>query len=244
MIRRWLGLVVLLATLVSALASVRADEAAWIELMPGKNLDAWREPRGDWLIVAQAAKDPKDAKRLVWKKGEGMAVNGEKGSTVSLVSKQEFGDVEAHVEFMIPSRSNSGVYFMGRYEVQIYDSFGVAKDAYPGIECGGIYPRWINNHEHEGHSPRVNASLPPGQWQTFDVVFRAPRFDAAGKKTASARFVKVLHNGKLVHENVEVHGPTRAAVFSNEKPTGPLLLQGDHGPIAYRNVRVRPLPAK
>jgi hypothetical protein len=87
----------------------------------------------------------------------------------------------------------------------------------------------------------VNASLPPGQWQTFDVVFRAPRFDASGKKTRSARFVKVAHNGKLIHENVEVTGPTRAATYNDEKPTGPLMLQGDHGPVAYRNVRVRPL---
>ena len=77
---------------------------------------------------------------------------------------------------------------------------GVLKDKYPGSECGGIYPRWLNNHEAEGHSPRVNASLPPGQWQTFDVVFRAPRFDTAGKKIRNGKFVKVVHNGKVIHE--------------------------------------------
>ena len=80
-----------------------------------------------------------------------------------------------------------------------------------------------------------------GKWQTFDVIFRAPRFGPDGEKTANARFVKVLHNGVLVHENVEVTGPTRAAAYSDEKPAGPLMLQGDHGPVAYRNVRVRPL---
>jgi hypothetical protein len=213
----------------------------WIELLPGRDLAAWRPPRGEWNVAAKVAMDSQDPQRLTWQSGADTAVNGPKGRTVNLVSARELGDIEAHVEFMIPRQSNSGVYFMARYEVQVYDSFGVAKDKYPGIECGGIYPRWVG-HEIEGHSPRVNASLPPGQWQTFDVVFRAPRFDAAGKKVGNAVFVKVVHNGKLIHENVEVTGPTRGALYEDEKPTGPLMLQGDHGPVAYRSVRVRPLP--
>jgi hypothetical protein len=140
----------------------------------------------------------------------------------------------------LPKGSNSGVYFQGRYEVQVYDSFGVQKDKYPGIECGGIYPRWIDGKEVGGNSPRVNASRPAGEWQSFDVIFRAPRFGPDGKKTANAQFVKVFHNGVLIHENVEVTGPTRAAVFPDEKPSGPLMIQGDHGPIAYRNVWLVP----
>jgi len=130
---------------------------------------------------------------------------------------------------------------MGRYEVQVYDSFGVEKDKYPGIECGGIYPRWINEKNVEGHSPRVNASKPPGQWQTFDLTFRAPRFDASGKKIANAKFVKVRHNGKVIHENVELNGVTRGAISETEAATGPLRLQGDHGPVAYRNIKIKPL---
>ncbi|MCZ7637199.1 MAG: DUF1080 domain-containing protein [Verrucomicrobia bacterium] len=85
---------------------------------------------------------------------------------------------------------------------------------------------------------------PPGEWQTFDITFTAPRFDATGRKTAPARFVQVRHNGRLIHENVALTGPTRAAVWESErdeKPTGPLMLQGDHGPVAYRNLRLRPL---
>ena len=108
-----------------------------------------------------------------------------------------------------------------------------------------IYPRWTPaRNEFEGHSPRVNASKPPGEWQAFDVVFRAPRFDADGKKTENAKFVKVAHNGQVVHENVEVTGPTRAAAFDDEKPAGPLLLQGDHGPVAYRNIRIKKVELK
>jgi hypothetical protein len=80
--------------------------------------------------------------------------------------------------------------------------------------------------------------LPPGQWQSFDVTFRAPRFDASGNKVANALFEKVIHNGVVVHENAEVTGSTRAAAYKDEKSTGPLMLQGDHGPVAYRNIWV------
>jgi hypothetical protein len=218
----------------------RADDQGWSVLLPATDFSVWRAPQGTWIMASKVAKDPKDDKKLAWQPGAEAAVNGPTGRTVNLVSVQEFGDVEARIEFMIPSKSNSGVYFMGRYEVQIYDSHGVEKDKYPGIECGGIYPRWVG-HEIEGHSPRVNASLPPGQWQTFDVIFRAPRFDATGKKIAHARFVKVVHNGQVIHENVDVTGPTRASLYNDEKATGPLLLQGDHGPVSYRSVRLRPL---
>jgi sugar phosphate isomerase/epimerase len=147
---------------------------------------------------------------------------------------------------MIPKGSNSGVYFMGRYEIQVYDSYGVEKGQYPGIECGGIYERWDNNRNpkgFEGHSPRVNASRAPGQWQTFDVIFRAPRFDKNGRKISNARFEKIVHNGVVVHEDVELTGPTRAGTYNDEKPTGPLMLQGDHGPVAYRNIWLEPAGA-
>jgi hypothetical protein len=142
---------------------------------------------------------------------------------------------------MISKESNSGVYFMGRYEVQVYDSHGVAKDQYPGIECGGIYPRWIDRHEVGGRTPLVNASRPAGQWQSFDVLFRSPQFDEKGNKTANARFEKIWHNGVLIHENVELDGPTRAAMSGDEQSTGPIMLQGDHGPVAFRNVWIAEL---
>ena len=127
---------------------------------------------------------------------------------------------------------------MGRYEIQIYDSYGVGKGEYPGMECGGVYQRWINERGENGHSPRVNASKPAGEWQSFDISFRAPKFNADGKKVSNAKFLKVIHNGKVIHENIDLTGPTRAAHWDDEKPTGPIMLQGDHGPVAYRNIRV------
>jgi len=220
--------------------------ATWADLLPGPGLAGCKQPAGDWAVAAEAAADPANEKALAVRPGEGVLYNGPKGRTANLFTATDHGDAAVHLEFLVPKGSNSGVYFQGRYEIQIYDSHGVAKDKYPGIECGGIYERWDpargpGREGFEGRSPRVNASLPPGRWQTFDVVFQAPRFDASGRKTAHARFVKVYHNGHLIHENVEVTGPTRAAAFADEKPLGPLMLQGDHGPVAYRNLRVLPL---
>ena len=224
-----------------ALPGVSADKEAAVQLLNGKDLAAWQKPTGDWAVVKNVTLDAADPGRLRTSEGEGAAVNGDKGKTTHLISKDEFGDVELHIEFCVAKKSNSGVYLMGRYEVQIYDSYGIEKDQYAGIECGGIYPRWIANQNVDGHSPRLNASKPAGDWQTFDIVFRAPRFDANGNKIANAKFVRVLHNGKTVHENVELKGPTRAGLFEDEKAIGPLMLQGDHGPIAYRNIIVRKL---
>jgi sugar phosphate isomerase/epimerase len=211
--------------------------------LTGGDFSAWRAPTGQWQVVGDAFTNLQDEKSLSSKSGTGVILNGPTGKTSHLFSKAEFGDIKAHVEFMIPKGSNSGIYFMGRYEIQVYDSYGVEKDEYPGIECGGIYQRWDENRDpkgYEGHSPRVNASRPPGQWQTFDVVFRAPRFDAAGQKIANARLEKVVYNGVVIHEDVELTGPTRASAYNDEKPTGPLMLQGDHGPVAYRNIRIEP----
>lgn len=229
----------------------RPEETAYIQaittsvfLFDGEDFTGWRAPKGDWTTTEAVALDPTNPEAFTMTPGTGLMVNGVKGRTVDLISTAEFGDIELHVEFCIPKHSNSGVYLQGRYEVQVYDSFGVEKDEYPGIECGGIYPRWINEHNVDGHSPRVNASKPAGQWQSFDIVFRAPRFDANGKKVANAKFESVRHNGKLIHEGVEVGGPTRAAHWNDEKPNGPLLLQGDHGPVAYRNLRLIVLKEK
>ncbi len=208
----------------------------------GDNLSAWRGNTGQWQIVGDVFMNPQNENLLSSKPGTGVLLNGPTGRTVNLLTKKEFGDVKAHIEFIIPKGSNSGVYFMGRYEIQVFDSWRKASE-YPGIECGGIYERWDESRDpkgFEGHSPRVNASRPPGQWQSFDVIFRAPRFDENGKKVSNARFEKIVHNGVVVHEDVELTGPTRAGTYEDEKPVGPLMLQGDHGPVAYRNIWMEP----
>lgn len=217
-----------------------ADAGAKSVSLTGEDLSAWRGDTGQWRVIGGVFLNPANEKLLSVKTGT--IINGPTGRTSHLLSKAEFGDVKAHIEFMVPRESNSGVYFMGRYEIQVFDSWEKTSP-YPGIECGGIYQRWDNSRDpkgFEGHSPRVNASRPPGQWQTFDVVFRAPRFDKRGRKLSNARFETVVHNGVLIHEDIELTGPTRAGMANDEKPTGPLMLQGDHGPVAYRNIRIEP----
>lgn len=216
--------------LVSAIAAAQPN-------FNGKDLTGWRQPAGEWQVAGAVKIDSADEKKFAIEPGTGVLVNGPKGRTVNLLSTAEHSDVEAHIEFNVPKNSNSGIYFQGRYEIQVLDSWGV-KEPKSG-DCGGIYERWKDDKGYEGTPPRVNASKPPGEWQSFDVIFRAPRFDGSGRKVQNACFVKVMHNGRVVHENVEVTGPTRAATFENEAPLGPLMLQGDHGPVAYRNVRLK-----
>ena len=215
-----------------------------IKLFNGQDLTGWTTRHEDrlgnaWQSAAAVSVDPDNSRQFIITPGTGILVNGPTGKTCDIISVQEFGDCELHVEWVVPEGSNSGVYFMGEYEIQILDSYG--KDKVTFSDAGGIYARWINEQNVEGHPPRVNAALAPGQWQSFDVVFRAPRFDVTGKKIENARFVSVRHNGKLIHENVSLNGPTRGGLTGVEKPRGPIMLQGDHGPVAFRNLRVKPL---
>lgn len=204
----------------------------------GSGMNNWTKDTGAWVNVESARVSQDDDKLLRTKTGEGVIVNGPTGRTVNLFSETEHADVQLHIEFMVPKGSNSGVYLMGRYEIQVLDSWGVQKPE--SSDCGGIYQRYNEKegYGYEGTPPRVNASKEPGEWQTFDIIFEAPKFDDKGKKIANAKFVEVKHNGVIIHENVEVTGPTRSAAFQDEKPEGPLMLQGDHGPVAYRNIRL------
>jgi Domain of Unknown Function (DUF1080) len=224
----------------TAAGPVHAEgDEGWTDLSA---LDGWKQPTGKWQVVGNVVLDPKNPRMLLPKQGAGVLWNGPSGKTANLVTKQKFGDIEVHLEFMIPRRSNSGVKFEGLYEIQIYDSHGVKKPT--ASDCGGIYPRAEleprYHHIDDGIPPRVNAARPAGEWQTLDVIFLAPRFDAGGKKIANARFVKVVLNSQAVHEDVEVKTPTGHAWKDKEIPVGPLLLQADHGPVAFRGIKVRP----
>ncbi len=212
-----------------------ADE--WRNLVNGSDLGGWTHTEG-WQ-TAQDVTLADDPGRFKLQPGEGILVNGPAGKGDDIRTEAEFGDLELHVEFNVPSGSNSGVYLQGRYEIQILDSWQANPPKFS--DCGGIYQRWNDKTAtgYEGHAPAENASLPPGQWQSFDIVFKAARFDSSGRKTANARLERVVHNGKLIHEHVEVTGPTRASQFQDELPLGPLVFQGVHGPVAIRNVLVR-----
>jgi hypothetical protein len=218
--------------------------AGWQPLLNGRSLEGWRakdpaQPH-EWFTANSVGLDSADPKRLSARQEPGgVIVNGAAGKTQDWITAADHGDVELYVEWMVGKGSNSGVYLHGLYEVQVFDSHGKPAPKYS--DAGGIYHRWINEKGVGGSSPRVNASRPAGEWQSFHIWFRAPRFDDSGKKTANARFLKVLHNGTLVQENVEVDGGTRAHLPIAEAPRNPLMLQGDHGPVAYRAIWWRPL---
>lgn len=198
-----------------------------IVLFDGKSLGAWR-----------SANDP--TKPAAWKVQDGyMEVVAGAGA---VTTAQGFGDVQLHIEWMAPTppkgesqeRGNSGVFLMGRYELQVLDSY--QNPTYADGQAGALYGQY---------PPLVNASRPPGQWQSYDVVFRRPHFDAQGKVVRPARMT-VLFNGVLVQDSSELTGPTahqRRPPYEAHADALPITLQ-DHGdPVRFRNVWVRPLPA-
>jgi len=200
-----------------------------------------------WTVGSDVVVPPDSPESLQLTPGEGLllATGETKSRDANMVSKQHFGDMRLEVEFLVPQGSNSGIYVMGRYELQIKDSYG--KDKIDSHDCGAIYQRWDDRRGKgkegfEGHVPQVNACKPPGEWQSFDIDFRAPRFDKSGRKIADAVFISVKQNDVVIHTDVELSGPTRGSIFEAEAATGPILLQGNHGPIAFRKFRVQKRP--
>jgi hypothetical protein len=221
-------------------------EEGWRPLFNGRDLAGWHpqddRAKNEWMTTRGVRWErllgptrlfavPLPGDRLL---------NGPNGRTVNLVTDEKFGDLELYLEFLLAKGSNSGVYLHGLYEVQIFDSWG-SWEPMKTSDCGAIYHRWIDGQGVGGSPPSRNASRRPGQWQSFQIWFQAPRFDAAGRKVQNARFLRVLHNGLSVQENVEVEGPTRAHMPLEEAPLNPLMLQGDHGPVAFRHIYARPL---
>jgi hypothetical protein len=193
-------------------------------LLDGTSLDGWNQ------VKSSEGKTPVEVPTVAWKLVDGDAMEVVAG-TGSVVTKKKFVDFRLHLEFRTPfmpeergqGRGNSGVYLQGRYEVQVLDSYGLSGE---DNECGGIY---------KVARPRINMCAPPGQWQTYDVMFSAPRFDAAGAKTRDAR-VTVLHNGVIIHEDLVLPGPTAGGMDMDVQKPGGLFLQ-DHGnPVQYRNI--------
>lgn len=197
-------------------------------------LGNFEEPKGDWFEAGGAKLNESDGNKLTALEGDGVFINGEKGRIINLISKETFGDIQLELEFMVPKGSNSGVYLQGRYEIQILDSW---EKENPGSgDCGGIYARYDGTRTYGGIPPLANASKEPGEWQHLLIKFNAPRFNSRGEKIKNAVFKKVELNGTTVHKNVEVTGPTASSLDEKEEPFGPLMLQGDHGPVAYRKI--------
>lgn len=193
--------------------------------------------KGKKSKVAEAAVMPQP---VTFKPGKGILLNMNDGvKKDNLVSNFEHGDIELEFEVMLPKGSNSGVYLQGRYEVQLLDSWGIRHPSFSDI--GGIYRNWEKEEGkiYMGKAPLTNPAKAPGLWQKFKISFRAPRFNDAGEKISNAKFVSVELNGVKIHDNVEVPLPTGGPLENNETAMGPLMIQGDHGPVALRNIRYR-----
>lgn len=195
-----------------------------IVLFNGSSFDAW--------------KSSKTGGPVPWKiEGDAMVVQSASGN---IETKESFGDVQLHIEFRCPlpvsgksqGRGNSGIFFMGLYELQVLDSYD--NETYVNGQAGSLYKQ---------HAPLVNASRKPGEWQTYDAVFVAPRFAADGSVLSPAR-VTVFHNGVLVQHDVALRGPT---VFRGQPQYAahaarlPLALQDHKNPTAFRNIWIREL---
>lgn len=193
-----------------------------IILFDGKDLDRWESADG---------KGP-----ALWTLESGH-MTGAKGS---IRTKDAFGDIQLHVEWAEPTpaqgssqgRGNSGVFIMGKFETQVLDNYN--SPSYPDGQCGSVYGQY---------PPQVNACLPPGEWQTYDIIFHHPRFD--GDKLAEPAYVTVIQNGVLVEDHQRIEGPTghmHVAQYGKPLPDkGPLELQFHGNAVSYRNIWVRPL---
>jgi len=237
-----LSAVTVMLSLVSLAQS--ADSGQTVCPFNGKDLAGWKvreqaQNVNKWL-VGTAQVNPANPHALIGVPGGSDLVNvpavDDKGKvlqrSLDLYSEAKFGDARIEVEVMVPKGSNSGIYVMGEYEIQVLDSFGKEKEKLGMGDMGAVYGAAV---------PKLNASQAPGEWQKYEIEYRAPRFDAQGKKTETARLVKVILNGQVLHENLELPKNTPGGVTGKEAPTGPIMFQGNHGPVAYRNLKITPL---
>jgi hypothetical protein len=195
-----------------------------IVLFDGKDLSKWTNRRG--TTISDPAK---------WKVENGYVEVVP--SVGELLSKEKFGDIQLHIEWASPSvvtgssqgRGNSGVLFMERYEIQVMDCYN--NPTYADGSAGAIYGQW---------PPLVIPCRKPGEWQTYDIIFEAPKFD--GEKVVKPVYFTVFHNGVLLHNHKESMGPMvfrQVAHYTPHEPEVSLMLQAHNNPVRYRNIWVR-----
>jgi hypothetical protein len=239
-------------------------EDGWRPLFNGKDLSGWKFRNPDakkvWVVCDEVGLDRTDPARLypVGRGGfaEAVLLCGGDGRGSDIMTAESFGDYQLHIEFTVPKGSNSGVYNRGLFEIQVFDSFGKPKLGFH--DCGALYERAY---------PRENLSKPPGDWQSFDITLKGKKLSLSwnGKEVYHEQDVRYGETDreaferlnqenagkpealrvKLREENGKYtgyfgEGGTRSSLEGGDRP-GPILLQGDHGPVAYRNIVIRPL---
>jgi hypothetical protein len=240
-----------------------APQPGWRRLFNGRDLDGWklRNPNAKktWVVCDGVRLDTSNPARLLPAGKGGSAgsvlLDGDDGRGSDLLTVEDFEDYELHIEFTVPKGSNSGVYNRGLFEIQVFDSFGVPKLGFH--DCGALYERAF---------PKENLSKPPGEWQSFDIALVGKKlslswngkpvyrdYDIRYGETDKAGFERLNQENAAKPPELRVRleakdgryvgyfgeGGTRAGLPGPDRP-GPILLQGDHGPVAYRNILIRP----
>ncbi len=216
------------------------SESGWRPLLNGRDLTGWHSENQvahEWFTTPSVVwKRIFSPTHLTAKAGPGdRIVNGKDGKTANLVTDGQYGSFELYLEFLLAKGSNSGVFLHGLYEVQVFDSYGYDGRLQVG-DCGGIYELAEGGG---GSPPARNAARPPGEWQSLRIWFQGPKFDASGKVTAQPKILRVMLNEIPVQENFTLSGPTLSHMNVAPAARNPIMLQGDHGPVAYRNIYIK-----
>lgn len=229
----------LLGAYLLSIQSLFSQEPKKVTAIPLNDLSAFKVTGTNWTIGSDAFADLEKEEFLQGIAGQGVLINNriKGGSSYNIHTQASFEDLEIEFDYLIAKGANSGIYLQGRYEVQLRDSWGKLRPS--SADNGGLYQRYIEKEDrgYQGMAPVVNVARAPGLWQHIKIRFRAPRFDQKGTKIQNARFEEVELNGVTIHEEVEVTGPTQSAMFEDERKTGPIMIQGDHGNVAIRNIR-------
>ncbi|SDM07338.1 protein of unknown function [Daejeonella rubra] len=214
-----------------------------VSQVPLNDFSAFKAPSKSWQIAGSVQADISKTNIFTLANGSGILVNfpDKRNKGEDLYTLAEYGDIDLELEYLMASGSNSGIYLQGRYEIQLEDTWGSPNPR--SGNNGGIYERWDDSKPdgqkgYSGYAPRQNASRAPGLWQKLKISFKAPRFDGSGRKIANAVMLRIELNSVIIHDNVELSGPTRGSVSNTEAATGPLRLQGDHGAVAFRNIKI------
>jgi Domain of Unknown Function (DUF1080) len=246
------------------LADKFPSKEGWRPLFDGKDLSEWtfRNPRAKkvWVVCDQVRLDPANPERLLPVGGGGSAASvllcGDDGRGSDIMTTETFSDYQLHIEFTVPRGSNSGIYNRGLFEIQVFDSFGKPKLGFH--DCGALYERAF---------PPENLAKPPGEWQSYDIKLKGKKLSLAwnGKQVYLDKDVRFGETDREAFERLNQEnaskppalqvklreengrfvgffgeGATRSGLDGPDRP-GPVLLQGDHGPVAYRNILIRSL---